>query len=42
MELASTGNKRGIPLIEEVKPKVMKEKSAPQKESKRKASQKEK
>jgi hypothetical protein len=43
MELASTGNKRGVSLIEEVKPKVVKEKPAPsKKESKRKASQKEK
>lgn len=40
MELASAGNKRGIPLIEEAKPKVMKEKPAPKKE--RKAFQKEK
>lgn len=42
MELASAGNKRGIPLIEEVKPKVIKEKPAPPKEPKRKASRKEK
>lgn len=41
-ELASAGNKRRIPLIEEVKPKVMKEKPTPPKEPKRKASQKEK
>lgn len=42
MELASAGNKRGIPLIEEVKPKVIKEKPAPPKEPKRKAFPKEK